>query len=64
MHFGYRRISGLGVVKATSIIEWRRQYGPFKNREQLTLVNRIGQKTYEQCSGFIRIHVKNLCDER
>lgn len=49
-------MAGLGGVKATNIIEWRRKKGPFKNREQLNLVKGIGPKTFEQCSGFIRIH--------
>lgn len=52
----FRRIAGLSAAKAGNIIEYRRANGPFKNREQLTLVKGIGPKSFEQCSGFIRIH--------
>lgn len=50
-----RRVAGLTNIKAANIIEWRTKYGAFSNREQLLNVKGIGSKTYEQCSGFIRI---------
>lgn len=50
-----KRVAGLNASQANSIIEWRTQYGGFKNRQQLLDVKGIGNKTFEQCAGFIRI---------
>ncbi|XP_015122371.1 uncharacterized protein LOC107044841 [Diachasma alloeum] len=50
-----RRVAGLSETKAANIIEWRRENGPFVNRNQLMKVKGIGAKTFEQCAGFIRI---------
>lgn len=50
-----KRVAGLNVSRASSIIEWRTEHGPFKNRQQLLKVKGIGNKTFEQCAGFIRI---------
>ncbi|EZA52895.1 hypothetical protein DMN91_011350 [Ooceraea biroi] len=50
-----RRIAGLTNSRAASIINWRTNHGPFKNRKQLLKVKGIGSKTFEQCAGFIRI---------
>ncbi|KAG7214053.1 hypothetical protein KM043_001419 [Ampulex compressa] len=50
-----KRVAGLNASRASKIIEWRIQKGPFKNREQLLDVKGIGGKTFEQCAGFIRI---------
>lgn len=41
--------------KAKEIIAWRDSNGPFRSREQLKLVKGIGEKTFEQCAGFVRI---------
>ncbi|XP_068083252.1 S1 RNA-binding domain-containing protein 1 isoform X2 [Anabrus simplex] len=51
-----RRIAGLNASRAANIIEWRSVYGPFMNRQQLLQVKGIGNKTFEQCAGFIRIN--------
>jgi uncharacterized protein len=48
-------VAGLNQNLATQIIGFRDQNGPFKNREQLKLVPRLGAKTYEQAAGFLRI---------
>ena len=48
-------ISGLGPQLAQNIINYRAGKGPFKNREELKKVPRLGDKAYEQCAGFLRI---------
>lgn len=50
-----RRVAGLNASRAKNIIEWRTEFGPFKNRQQLMDVKGIGKKIFEQCAGFIRI---------
>ncbi|KZC10707.1 PREDICTED: S1 RNA-binding domain-containing protein 1 [Dufourea novaeangliae] len=50
-----RRVAGLNATRANNIINWRTEFGPFKNRQQLLDVKGIGNKTFEQCAGFIRI---------
>lgn len=50
-----RRVAGLSDKKAASIIQHRKDNGPFLNREMLKKVSGIGPKTFEQCAGFIRI---------
>lgn len=54
-HCLLRKIAGLNTSKATNIIDWRRKNGSFTNRSQLLDVKGIGNKSYEQCAGFIRI---------
>jgi uncharacterized protein len=48
-------VSGLGPQLAKSIVSFRNQNGPFKSREDLKKVPRLGQKAFEQCAGFLRI---------
>ncbi len=48
-------VSGLGPQLAAGIIRYRSHIGGFKNRQQLLEVNRLGQKAFEQCAGFLRI---------
>ena len=50
-----RRVSGLNQTIADNIVEHRDQKGPFKNRDELKLVPRFGQRTFEQAAGFLRI---------
>jgi len=50
-----RRVSGLSQIIADNIVEYRDQQGAFKNREQLKLVSRFGERTFEQAAGFLRI---------
>ncbi|XP_028417697.1 S1 RNA-binding domain-containing protein 1-like [Dendronephthya gigantea] len=50
-----KRIAGLNERKAKEIIAWRDSNGPFRSREQLKLVKGVGEKTFEQCAGFVRI---------
>ena len=51
-----RYVSGINVSVAENIIQYREQYGRFKNRRELTKVPRLGAKAYEQCAGFMRIN--------
>ncbi|MEO7991582.1 MAG: Tex family protein [Chryseolinea sp.] len=48
-------VSGLSPALAKNIVEYRNQNGPFKNRESLLSVPRLGEKIYEQAAGFLRI---------
>lgn len=50
-----RRIAGLTKSRAAKIIEYREKNGPFKCRREITKVPSIGEKTFVQCAGFIRI---------
>lgn len=49
------RVSGLTSSIATSIVNYRDQFGAFANRESLRKVPRLGDKTFEQAAGFLRI---------
>lgn len=48
-------VSGLGPVLAKNIIDFRKENGIFKSREELKKVPRLGEKAFEQCAGFLRI---------
>lgn len=49
-------VSGVGPQLANNIIKFREENGGFKNRKQLREVPRLGDKAFEQCAGFLRIH--------
>ena len=49
------RISGLNSRLAAQIVEYRTQHGPFSRRADLRDVPRLGDKTFEQAAGFLRI---------
>lgn len=49
------RVSGLSASVAENIVLHRDQNGPFKRRRELLKVPRLGEKTFEQCAGFLRI---------
>ncbi|NQW00762.1 MAG: RNA-binding transcriptional accessory protein [Rhodospirillales bacterium] len=49
------RVSGLGESLARSIVDYRDSKGAFTAREQLKQVPMLGEKTFEQCAGFLRI---------
>ena len=48
-------ISGLGPQLAQNIVDFRAENGAFKNRKELLEVPKLGNKTFEQCAGFLRI---------
>lgn len=50
-----RFVSGLNQLHARKIYEYRRQHGPFRNREELRSVPGIGEATYVQAAGFLKI---------
>lgn len=49
------RISGLNATLAANIVSYRDQNGAFRSRKQLLKVPRLGDKTFEQAAGFLRI---------
>lgn len=49
-------VSGLNTTTAENIIEYRSEIGGFTSRQQLKKVKRLGDKAFEQCAGFLRIH--------
>ena len=50
------RVSGLNSTLAKNIVEYRDANGPFPNRNSVRKVPRLGDKTYEQAAGFLRIN--------
>ena len=48
-------VSGLGGSLAEAIVEYRNANGAFRTRKDLLSVPRLGQRTFEQCAGFLRI---------
>jgi uncharacterized protein len=48
-------VSGLNTGVAKNMVEFRRKNGNFKNRDELKKVNKLGEKVFEQCAGFLRI---------
>ncbi len=49
------RVSGLNKALAKNIVDYRDAYGPFPNRTAIRNVPRLGEKTFEQAAGFLRI---------
>jgi uncharacterized protein len=50
------RVSGLNSATAKNIVEYRNVNGPFPNRKIIRKVPRLGDKTFEQAAGFLRIN--------
>ncbi|QMT33029.1 RNA-binding transcriptional accessory protein [Conchiformibius steedae DSM 2580] len=50
------RISGLNNTLAKNIVAYRDANGAFANRNALLKVPRLGEKTFEQAAGFLRIN--------
>ena len=48
-------VSGLGPQLAKGIVGYRNEHGPFRLREELKQVSRLGPKAFEQAAGFLRI---------
>jgi uncharacterized protein len=48
-------VSGLNKTSAENIVKFRDKVGKFNNREDIIKVPRLGDKTYEQAIGFLRI---------
>ncbi len=49
------RVSGLNASIAANLVQYRDEHGMFKDRESLKKVPRLGDKTFEQAAGFLRV---------
>ena len=49
-------VAGLGPQLAHNLVKWRETNGPFRRRQDLLQVPRLGPKAFEQAAGFLRIH--------
>ena len=49
------RVSGLSTTVAEGIVTYRDSHGAFQTRADLRSVPRLGEKTFEQAAGFLRI---------
>ena len=57
-------VSGLSAKVAKNIVQFREENGPFDNRKKIKKVKNIGEKTFEQAIGFLRIYnSKNPLDK-
>lgn len=50
------RVSGLNSTLARNIVDYRDSHGPFQNRQAIRKIPRLGDKTFEQAAGFLRIN--------
>lgn len=49
------RVAGLSGTVADNIVKHRDANGPFRSRKELLKVPRLGDKSFEQCAGFLRV---------
>ncbi|MES1998567.1 MAG: Tex family protein [Pseudomonadota bacterium] len=56
------RISGLSATLAENIVAYRDEHGAFTSRKALLKVPRLGDKTFEQAAGFLRVRGDNPLD--
>ena len=49
------RVAGLSATLATNIVSYRDEHGAFRDRREILKVARLGEKSFEQCAGFLRI---------
>ena len=49
------RVSGFNETLANNLVKYRDEHGAFSNREALKNIARMGDKTFEQSAGFLRI---------
>lgn len=49
------RVAGLNTTLADNLVAYRDEHGAFVNRKELLKVPRLGEKTFEQCAGFLRV---------
>lgn len=48
-------VAGINMGIARNIVAYREENGVFKERKELKKVAKLGEKTYGQCAGFMRI---------
>ncbi len=48
-------VAGIGKLAAKNIVQYRTKVGLFNNKNELLDVSGLGQKTFTQCAGFLRI---------
>ena len=48
-------VAGLNRATAAAIVGHRHEHGPFRSREALKQVKGMGEKTFEQAAGFLRV---------
>lgn len=48
-------VSGIGPTLAGNIVQYRTENSPFRNRNHLKKVPKLGIAAFEQCAGFLRI---------
>ncbi|HMI87783.1 MAG TPA: Tex family protein [Polyangiaceae bacterium] len=49
------RVAGLGPSLAKKIVKHREEHGAFRSRQDLFGVSGFGDKSFEQCAGFVRL---------
>jgi uncharacterized protein len=50
-----RYVSGINSGLARKIVQYREKQGKITSRQELTLIQSMGPKAYEQCAGFLKI---------
>ncbi len=48
-------LNGIGLAKAKAIVEYRTTHGPFRSKEDLSLVKGIGERTVERNLADIKV---------
>jgi len=55
-------VSGLGPALAQAVVAHRDEHGPFRTRDDLRQVRRLGPKAFEQAAGFLRVRGEEPLD--
>ncbi len=53
-----RELKGIGLKRAQAIVDYRREYGPFRSADELALVKGIGPKAIEANRADIRVDAR------
>jgi uncharacterized protein len=48
-------VAGLNAAAAKHLVDYRKSHGAFNSRDELKKVPQIGEKTFQQAAGFLRI---------
>lgn len=54
-HSLLKYVSGINSALAKKIVKYRDENGQISNREQLKKISGMGEKSFEQCAGFLKI---------